>query len=82
MTGIISDLYCSLLASNGRAQLLNGFMAVDARRERLAAIGSGLRRGAFVVTLFSLAVNLLVLAAPLYMLQVFDRVLTSRSQTP
>jgi PrtD family type I secretion system ABC transporter len=30
--------------------------------------------------LFSLAINLLLLAAPLYMLQVFDRVLASRSQ--
>ena len=29
--------------------------------------------------LFSLAINLLLLAAPLYMLQVFDRVLASRS---
>ena len=30
--------------------------------------------------LFSLAINLLLLAAPLYMLQVFDRVLASRSE--
>src|SRR5688572_19828833 len=30
--------------------------------------------------LFSLAINLLLLAPPLYMLQVFDRVLSSRSQ--
>ena len=29
--------------------------------------------------LFSFAINLLLLASPLYMLQVFDRVLTSRS---
>jgi len=30
--------------------------------------------------LFSLAINLLLLVSPLYMLQVFDRVLTSRSE--
>jgi ABC-type protease/lipase transport system fused ATPase/permease subunit len=29
--------------------------------------------------LFSLAINLLLLAPPIYMLQIFDRVLTSRS---
>lgn len=33
----------------------------------------------FYAGLFSLAINLLLLAPPLYMLQVFDRVLTSRS---
>ena len=38
-------------------------------------------RRAVVVTLgFSFMVNLLMLAAPLYMLQVYDRVLTSRSE--
>src|SRR4029450_11220045 len=37
-------------------------------------------RGAlWAVALFSLAINLLMLAAPLYMMQVFDRVLASRS---
>lgn len=37
-------------------------------------------RGAFgAVILFSLCINLLMLTAPLYMLQVFDRVITSRS---
>src|SRR5688500_11556715 len=33
----------------------------------------------FFAGLFSLAINLLLLAPPLYMLQVFDRVLSSRS---
>jgi ABC-type protease/lipase transport system fused ATPase/permease subunit len=37
-------------------------------------------RGALVaVVFFSLCINLLMLTAPLYMLQVFDRVLNSRS---
>ena len=37
-------------------------------------------RGAFgAVVVFSLCINLLLLAAPLYMLQIFDRVITSRS---
>ncbi len=37
------------------------------------------RGGMFAVVLFSFIINLLMLTAPLYMLQVFDRVLTSRS---
>lgn len=43
------------------------------------AIGS-LRRAYVIVFFFSFALNLLMLVAPLYMLQVFDRVLTSRSE--
>ena len=37
------------------------------------------RRNFWSVTLFSGVVNLLMLAGPLYMLQVFDRVLASQS---
>lgn len=38
-------------------------------------------RGAFVMTiLFSCVINLLMLVSPIYMLQVYDRVLTSRSE--
>ena len=37
------------------------------------------RRAAVSVTVFSAAVNLLMLAGPLYMLQIYDRVLSSRS---
>ncbi len=37
------------------------------------------RRGFYVVGLFSFCINLLMLTAPLYMLQIFDRVLSSRS---
>jgi len=40
---------------------------------------AGLRPYLLFAGLFSLAMNLLLLAPPLYMLQVFDRVLTSRS---
>ncbi|PTW59363.1 ATP-binding cassette subfamily C protein/ATP-binding cassette subfamily C protein EexD [Breoghania corrubedonensis] len=44
-------------------------------REAISAL-----RGAFVsVGVFSLAINLLMLTGPLFMLQVYDRVLTSRS---
>jgi PrtD family type I secretion system ABC transporter len=49
--------------------------ARTALTEALAAC----RRGFTGVVLFSAAMNLLLLAAPLYMLQVFDRVTTSRS---
>ncbi|MFC3206376.1 type I secretion system permease/ATPase [Aquamicrobium soli] len=43
---------------------------------------SGACRGYFVVAaLFSLAMNLLYLAAPIYMLQVYDRVVSSGSET-
>ena len=37
------------------------------------------RGGSAAVVLFSLCINLLMLTVPLYMLQLFDRVLTSRS---
>lgn len=40
---------------------------------------SACRRGLAVIGVFSLFANLLMLAVPLYMLQIFDRVLTSRS---
>jgi len=48
------------------------------KSEVRAALGQS--RGSFVMTgLFSLVINLLVLASPLYMMQVYDRVLTGRS---
>jgi PrtD family type I secretion system ABC transporter len=37
------------------------------------------RKGFYVVVLFSLCINVLMLAVPVYMLQIFDRVLSSRS---
>jgi PrtD family type I secretion system ABC transporter len=49
---------------------------------RQSALGDALgavRRAFLVVLLFSVGVNLLTLTAPLYMLQLFDRVILSRS---
>ena len=37
------------------------------------------RKGLYIVVLFSFCINFLMLAAPIYMLQIFDRVLSSRS---
>ena len=45
----------------------------------VAKARSSMRRGFFAIAIFSLALNLLMLAGPLYMLQVYDRVLTSQS---
>lgn len=54
-------------------------MNINPNHLLLKAASSGYRRALVVVFAFSLFVNVLVLAGPLYMLQVFDRVLTSRS---
>ena len=48
-------------------------------KETLEIIIAKCRRVMFGVTIFSLAINVLMLTAPFYMLQVFDRVMTSRS---
>jgi ATP-binding cassette subfamily C protein len=48
-------------------------------REALARVLAGCRRGLVHVAAFSLAVNLLILVVPIYLFQVSDRVLTSRS---
>ena len=53
----------------------NRTSAIDAK----AALGA-CRSVLFVVGVFSLFINVLMLATPLYSLQVFDRVLTSRSE--
>ena len=47
--------------------------------QRLASAMRACRTGFLFVVVFSFAINLLMLTAPLYMLQVFDRVITSRS---
>lgn len=51
-------------------------------KEHMSDVQKALRacRGAFgIIMAFSLALNLLMLASPLYMMQLFDRVLASRS---
>ena len=51
-------------------------------REFREVLGRGLatvRRSLVIVTLFSFAVNTLILAVPIYLFQISDRVLTSRS---
>ncbi|MEL7240003.1 MAG: ABC transporter transmembrane domain-containing protein, partial [Planctomycetota bacterium] len=45
----------------------------------VAKAWAALRGGFVAIALFSLALNLLMLAGPLYMLQVYDRVLTSQN---
>ncbi|MDP3198069.1 type I secretion system permease/ATPase [Tabrizicola sp.] len=46
----------------------------------LAAAGAESRQAIMIALIFSTMVNLLMLTAPLYMLQVYDRVLVSRSE--
>jgi len=52
---------------------------IGATQTLLSIVRGALARALLLVFGFSLFVNLLMLVAPLYMLQVFDRVLTSRS---
>ncbi len=57
-------------------------MTQSVTRARTNPLSDALRQcrvGLGAVILFSFAINLLLLTAPLYMLQIFDRVLTSRS---
>lgn len=52
----------------------------DSWAARLSAAMGGLRRAVLGLGAFSLVINLLMLAGPLYMLQIYDRVLTSHSE--
>jgi ATP-binding cassette subfamily B protein/ATP-binding cassette subfamily C protein len=52
---------------------------IRTEKERLTLTLKALKKGFLVVIAFSAGVNILMLATPLYMLQVYDRVLTSRS---
>ena len=56
-----------------------GATSSDQSHPELAAVLGECRRAFLSVALFSAMVNLLMLAGPLYMLQVYDRVLTSKS---
>lgn len=47
-------------------------------RAALREVVSGARRAMFVVTLFSMVINLLMLTVPIFMMQMFDRVLPTR----
>lgn len=49
------------------------------QKGRLSEVIAASRQGLAVALVFSLAINLLILTAPLYMLHVFDSVLSSRS---
>ena len=53
---------------------------VDGRT--LQEVVAQLRRGFTIVGIFSFFINLLVLTSPLYMLQIFDRVLTGGRYSP
>jgi PrtD family type I secretion system ABC transporter len=63
----------------GVCELAKSSSAVSVSRGALSEALADCRRAFWSVALFSAAVNLLMLAAPLYMLQVYDRVLVSRS---
>ena len=55
-------------------------MAAKPRVDELAAVLQACRRYFLTALIFSLAINLLYLASPLYMLQVYDRVISSSSE--
>ena len=61
------------------ASVVGGDGGARFNRDRMGPLLCALRPYFLYAGLFSLAINLLLLAPPLYMLQVFDRVLASRS---
>jgi PrtD family type I secretion system ABC transporter len=64
---------------NMKSILSSRFSRNPTRHPAIAAAFNDCRRALWSAALFSAVVNLLMLAGPLYMLQVYDRVLTSRS---
>ena len=54
-------------------------MTLKPKSDELASVVRSCRRYFVTAGIFSLAINLLYLAAPLYMLQVYDRVISSAS---
>ncbi|MEO1660451.1 MAG: type I secretion system permease/ATPase [Pseudomonadota bacterium] len=68
----------------GRFDTVSGLLKMpsskrDLEKSPLDAVLRSARTGFFAVLIFSCAVNLLMLTGPLFMLQVYDRVLTSGS---
>jgi ATP-binding cassette subfamily C protein len=55
-------------------------MAAKPKVDELASVLQACRRYFLTALIFSLAINLLYLASPLYMLQVYDRVISSASE--
>ena len=58
----------------GEAGLVVGTMAQDSD-----GIGAGLKRAVVELAIFSAATNILLFAPPLYMIQVYDRVVPASS---
>ena len=56
-------------------------MATEKKSDELRNVFQACRRYFVTAAIFSLAINLLYLAAPLYMLQIYDRVVSSASPT-
>jgi len=57
----------------------NSMATLTRSQQLLGETLTAISRAFYAVVLFSLCINVLMLAAPVYMLQVFDRVLSSRS---
>ena len=64
---------------NGNRSNLHQRSGNDDFRMALTNVIAGFRRSIVTIAIFSVAVNVLILAIPIYLFQVSDRVLTSRS---
>lgn len=65
----------------GRGRFSAGYVSFDKKSKIVRDALLACRRYFLFAAVFSLAINLLYLASPLYMLQVYDRVVTSGSET-
>lgn len=65
----------------GRGRFSAGYVSFDKKSKIVRDALRTCRRYFLFAAVFSLAINLLYLASPLYMLQVYDRVVTSGSET-
>ena len=78
------ELLAALHTRTGRNQTPSPSPSADAKAPDKAELGTALSacRGAFLAAgLFSLFINVLLLVSPLFMMQVYDRVLGSRNET-